>query len=263
MGGRAQPGVQTVQRAFSVLELLLDESDLNATEIANTLELNVTTTHRILRQLETLNYVQRDARTKEYRLGLKCLELGGAVLNQMSLPDVARPHLHSLAKQTGETVHLMIPDQGQGVYIAKVESKRSIKMVSRVGRRSHLHCTALGKALLAHMPEEAVDEIIAQHGLPRFTSKTLTNSMSLKGELLQVRQRGYAIDDEEEEIGVRCIGAAVFDHQGVAAAAVSVAGLVLHVGWEKVEQLAAFVQQTAAEISKGLGYGVEGAADFG
>lgn len=241
----------------------MEEPDLTATEIARRLKLNVTTIHRILGQLDSLGYVQKDPRTKEYRLGLKCLELGGAVLNQMDLPEIARPHLHALAKQTGETVHLMIPDQGQGVYVAKVESRRNIKMVSRIGRRSYLHCTALGKAILAYTPEEEVDRIIERHGLPRFTSKTLTNSMLLKGELIQVRQQGYAVDDEEEEVGVRCVGAPIFDHRGVVAGAVSVAGLVLHISWERIEELAPKVKAAAHAISTELGYGVSGAVGFG
>lgn len=260
---RPEDGVQTVDKALSVLEFLSGQPQgRRGSEIARALGFHPATTHRLLSTLEARGYVRKDPVTKCYTLGLKCLELGGAVLAGIELPSIARPYLEALQAETGETVHLMINDRGQGIYLTKIESEHRVRMASQLGRRSYLHCTAVGKAMLAFMDEKEVDAIIEEHGLPRFTPNTITDKEILKKELLTIRARGYAVDNEEEERGIRCVGAPVFNHVGEPIAAVSVAGIVFRLDWAQVEAIAPKVMETAQEISKALGYGIDGAAHF-
>ncbi len=180
--------VQTVDKALSVLEFLSGQPQgRRGSEIARALGFHPATTHRLLSTLEARGYVRKDPVTKCYTLGLKCLELGGAVLASIELPSIARPYLEALQAETGETVHLMINDRGQGIYLTKIESEHRVRMASQLGRRSYLHCTAVGKAMLAFMDEKEVDAIIEEHGLPRFTPNTITDKEILKKELLTIR----------------------------------------------------------------------------
>jgi DNA-binding IclR family transcriptional regulator len=164
------------------------------------------------------------------------------------------PFLTELRDIAQETVHLVVLDQGQVAYIDKVECSKAVRMHSAVGRRGYMHCTAVGKAILAHMPVTDVHQILADHGLPSCTPNTITDSHSLHDELVRVRRMGYAVDDVENEEGIRCLGAPIFDHLGRPLSALSVSGPAYRMSMERVRELADVVIATASKISRQLGY---------
>jgi IclR family acetate operon transcriptional repressor len=182
------------------------------------------------------------------------LTLSNAVLAQFDIRDRAKPYLQKVLCDTEETVHLCILDQGEVLYLDKVDSSRSVRMTSAIGLRNAAHCTAVGKAMMAWLPEEEVDTIIRQHGLARFTPKTITTLRELKAELKKVRKCGYGVDDEEHEEGVRCVGAAVLDHRGRPVAAVSASAPSFRLPLDRIPLMADAVCRAARELSKELGY---------
>ena len=246
--------VQVLDRAFAIIDALAEtREDASLAEIAAIVKMHKSTVHRLMMNLERHRLVDRDA-TGHYRLGMKLYDLGIRAFSRFDIRHRAHPHLEKLMSDTDETVHLCILDDGEMLYVDKVEPRRSIRMSSTVGRRNAVHCTAVGKAVLAALPEAAVDQIIAQRGLRRFTENTLTTPAALKAELREVRQRGYAVDDEENEEGVRCIGAMVCDHSGRPAAAISVSAPSFRTSREKLRSLAPVVCEAARAVSLEWGY---------
>jgi DNA-binding IclR family transcriptional regulator len=166
----------------------------------------------------------------------------------------ARPFLIELRDFAQETVHLVVMDQGHVAYVDKVECSKAVRMHSAVGDRALVHCTAVGKAMLAFMPQEDVERILDDHGLPARTPQTITDRGRLREELKKVRRLGYAVDDIENEEGIRCLGAPIFDHQGRPAAALSVSGPAYRLSMERTLELAEGVMETAFMVSQQLGY---------
>jgi DNA-binding IclR family transcriptional regulator len=247
--------VQVLERAISLLEAFTPEHpERGVSELSREVSLNKATAHRILSVLEARGYVRQMPESGRYRLGAKLMELGSRAIAGIGLTDVSKPILHRLAAQTGETAHLMILDGVTGLYLEKVESLRGFRMPSQVGRRMHLHCTAVGKALLAYMPSQHVDEILADAGLPRMTTNTITSRAALKRELAQIRSLGYSVDREEAELGLRCVGAPVFDGSGSVIASLSIAGPAVRVTPQNELALAALVAGAAGQVSAELGY---------
>jgi DNA-binding IclR family transcriptional regulator len=166
---------------------------------------------------------------------------------------VARPFLERLRDQTGETVNLIILDDGMGVYIDRIESSHAVQMVSSIGTREDLHCTGVGKALLAFLPENEIDRIIRQHGLPRKTARTITNPKKLKQHLKEIKEHGYSIDNEEAEEGIRCVGAPIFDNNSAVTASISVAAFAYRWSLDDAKHNAQFVIAAAQQLSAALG----------
>src|SRR4051794_32857578 len=155
--------------------------------------------------LERYKLIEKNSQTGRYRLGLKLFELGTRAVSQLDLRERARPFLERVVLETGETVHLCIYDDGEVVYVDKVEPARSVRLASSVGRRNPAYCTAVGKAIMAFLPEEQVEDAVHKHGLRSLTRKTVSTLTELKTELEIIRERGYALDDEENEEGVCCV----------------------------------------------------------
>jgi IclR family transcriptional regulator, KDG regulon repressor len=249
--------VQTIERADQLLGILGKAGQgLSLGELAEAVGLPKGTTHRLLSSLTYFNYVQQDAVSRRYRLGFKLVTLGNCLLDQIDLHKVAHPHLLELAQCTQETAHLVILDNDQALYIDKIQlSSEGLHMASRLGFRAPLHCTAVGKVLLSHRPEAEIDRIIAQQGLPRYTAHTLLDSESFKAHLGKVRAEGYALDNEEHTIGVRCVAAPVRDMAGGVVAAISVSAPAVRVTLQVAEErVKPKVVETAAKISQALGY---------
>jgi DNA-binding IclR family transcriptional regulator len=174
--------------------------------------------------LEGHRLVERSAESGRYRLGLRLFELGSRASSTLDLREHSRPHLSRVLSETQETVHFCVLDEGEALYLEKMEPQRSVRMASSIGRRAPVHCTAVGKAMLAALPEAEVDLVLRRHGMKALTRHTVTDAADLKAQLKLIRSRGYAIDDEENEEGVRCVAAAVRDCLGRAVAAISVSG---------------------------------------
>ncbi|NPV67682.1 MAG: IclR family transcriptional regulator [Anaerolineae bacterium] len=244
----------TVAKAFAILELLASDpgETFSLSQVAASLQVSKSTAHRYLTTLEDLDVVTRDE-NDNFGLGHKLIELAGALLSDYDLRKESLPFLTSLSAQTQETAHLAVPSANDVVYIAKVDSPHSLRLASRIGARSPMHCTALGKAVLAYLPPDQLAKSI-QQGLPKRTRHTLTSPEALCAELERVRQQGYAIDDQENEIGVRCIGAPIFDYTGQVIGAISVSGPVSRITVEKSLEFALLVRQAAQAISRRMGY---------
>jgi len=247
--------VQVLDRALAVLEVLSAEGpDLSLGEISERLALHKSTAHRLIMVLERHNFVERNSVSGRYRLGLKLFELGTKAVSQLGLRERARPFLERLVLETSETVHLCVLDDSEVVYLDKVEPERSVRMATSVGRRNPIHCTAVGKAIMAYLPISEVEAIIRRHGMKTMTANTITNFLALKKELSTIRQRGYSIDDEEIEEGVRCVGCVVRNFSGEPLAAISASGPAFRVTREKVAELAVPVVAAALGLSSELGF---------
>lgn len=246
--------VQSVDRALTILNILQQsEEPLGVTEIGAQMGLHKSSVYRTLNTLARRGYVQQDPRTERYALGLKLVELGTTVLERLELRELARPHLKRLMEASREVAHLVILQDGKAVYIEKVEYPGPVKMASRIGARNPLHCTAVGKAILAFLPEKSVDAIIAK-GLKQRTPSTITDPVKLREELEHIRNCGYACDLEENEPGIRCVAAPIFDHTGQVLAACSVSGLAMTMTESKIDECSKLVRQAGMKISAALGY---------
>ncbi|ASF38059.1 IclR family transcriptional regulator [Halobacillus halophilus] len=255
MSERTASTVQSVDRALTILQLLQENPDgLGVTEIAHRLDVAKSTVHRLLASLKQKGYVRQDDMLEKYRLGLKLLELGETVSENMDIRTTANPYLVKLAQETGETIHLGIREEAEVIYVDKVERYAPIRMYSSVGKRAPLYCTGIGKALLAFASNEAEDHLMSTLTLKKFTPHTITDKDKLKKHLGHIRERGYSIDNEEHEEGIRCTAAPIWNHRGEAIAAISVAGSTSRMTEEKVESCTGSLLHTALEISRRLGY---------
>jgi IclR family transcriptional regulator, KDG regulon repressor len=251
----SQYRVQVLERSLGILDLLSsDGPELSLIELSERLRLHKSTTHRLLGVLEQYRFVEKSSITGKYRLGLRLFELGSKAIAHLDWRERARRYLQRLAFDTGETAHLCILDDGEVLYLEKVEAPRTVRVPSIVGRRYPAHCGGAGKALLAFQPEEEIDDLIKRRGLTSYTRNTFTTPAQLKNGLLVVRERGYAIDNEEFEEGLECIGAPVRDYSGSVVAAISIAGPTFRITEEKIAVLARSVVAAANELSADLGY---------
>ncbi|HEV2986947.1 MAG TPA: IclR family transcriptional regulator [Candidatus Angelobacter sp.] len=247
--------VQVLDRALAILQMLsADGPDLSLGELSTKLELHKSTVHRLIMVLERHKLVERNSDNGRYRLGLKLFEFGTKAVAKLDLRGRARPVLERLVLETSETVHLCILDDTEVVYLDKVEPARSVRMASSVGRRNPAYCTAVGKAILAWLPEAQVESIVRKHGLKAITSNTITSFLELKTEMTAIRDRGYAIDDEEIEEGVRCVGCVVRDFSGGPVAAISVSGPAFRLTREKLKSIARPVVAASNSLSAELGF---------
>lgn len=247
--------VQVLDRALSILDILAgDGAEFTPAAVSEQLGLHKSTTHRLLAVLERHRLVWRNPQSGRYRLGLKLFELGSKAVAQLDLRERVRPYLERLVLQTGETAHLCILNDGEMLSLANVESPRTLRTPSTIGRRTPLHCTSVGKALLAFMPEDEAATIIKGRELQAYTRKTITKLARLKTEWRLVRERGYAVDDEEIEDGLRCIGAPVRDYSGRVVAAISIAGAAFRLTDERIPLVAREVMDAADRFSAELGY---------
>ena len=247
--------IKVLDKSLSVLELLLQKgSSMNMIELSEKLGFYPSTIHRILDTLKHWGYVEQDSHTQKYQLGLKALELGMAKLHQMDLVREATPYLKELVNQCYETVHLGVLEEGEVLYLAKEESSQTIRMISYVGKRAPLHCTALGKVLLAYLSTEERKKILGGKVLPRLTENTITDKKELEKELNKIQKQGFALDDEENEKDVCCIAAPIKNYQGKTIAAISISSLVYRTDINKENHLKEALIETSKKISKRLGY---------
>lgn len=246
--------VQSVERAIKILEELAGEKDgLGVTEISRRVGLHKSTVYRMLSTLLNLGYIEQNTVTEKYRLGMKILYLAGEILGRMDIRHEARDLLKELSKKVNEAVHLVVPDGFSAVYIDKLEGNKTIRMYSQIGRRAPLHASAVGKVILAFSDEQFLKEVVKQN-LEGYTSKTITDRHELMNHLKMVKERGFAIDDEENEEGIRCVGAPIFDYTGKVIGAISVSGPTVTVVPEKIGEIGEYVIESAEKISQRMGW---------
>ena len=250
--------IKVLDKSLSVLELLLrQDSDMNITEMSEKLGFYPSTTHRILDTLKYWGYVEQDSHTQKYQLGLKALELGMTKLHKMDLVREATPYLKELVNQYNETVHLGALEKKEVMYLAKKESSQTIRMISYVGKRAPLHCTALGKVLLSYLPEEERRKILEGKQLPRLTERTITDKEELEKNLEQVKKQGFALDNEENEKDVCCMAVPIRNYQGTVIAALSISRPSFRMYKNKQKDLEKALIEIGEKISKRMGYNSE------
>ena len=246
--------IRVLERALAILSAFSHtRPELRLADFAP-LGLHKSTLYRLLEVLRAHRLVELDPATGQYRLGLRLFELGMLAVGRLELARSAQRALDLLVERTGETAHLGVLDGHDIVSIARAESPQALRMPGALGRRSPAHCTAIGKVLLAHLPEAEQRAFVSGRSFPALTRRTLCRPEQLLRELRAVHQRGYAIDDEEIYPGVRCVGAPVRDHTGVVIAGVSAAGPTTRLPREHLPRLAAEVLRAAGEISRRLGF---------
>lgn len=251
--------IQTIERVTAIFDVLAQNSKgISLGALSAKVQLPKGTTHRILSSLMYFGFVQQGPDTRNYSLGFKLVELGSSLLDQLDLRKEAEPFLHTLAQKTNETVYLVILDRAEVVYIERVETDDPsivLRATSKVGQRNTAHSCAVGKALLAELSEEKLDELLAAMTFVQKTENTITDPLQLKDHLKVVHARGYSVDDEESEKGIRCVAAPVRDEVGRAVAAISISGPTVRVSRQRIEDaLKDDVMKTALEISRRLGF---------
>ena len=247
------PLVSAAVRVLAVLEKLSQQRTIGLEELSREIQLAKPTVYRFLLTLQELGYARR-AENDRWAITLKMFNVGSRALDHLDLHAAARPVAEELSDELGETVHMGVLDGDSAVYVLKIESKFQIRMYSRVGRRMPLFCTAIGKVLLAYMSNDEREAALTGVKLTAITKNTITSRTALNTELARIRKQGYALDNEEREEGLHCIGAPIFDHTGFVVATLSVSwpGFRYERGDEadKIEK----VKAAAGRISTILGY---------
>lgn len=250
----AEKNVQTLERSLDILEALAQANEpLGVTEIGNRICLHKSTVHRILQTLCYRGYVEKEKENERYRIGIKIVELGMRFVNNLEIRKIAAPYLAELAKMLDEVVNLVLPDDGEVVYIDRTESSHVVSMQSKVGRRAPMHCTAVGKAILATLPEPEVLHILKTKGMIKNTPNTITNPEELLENLKEVRNNQIAVEIEENEVGIICIGTPVFDYSGRAIGAISVSGPASRIQEKGIGHIGQELKRIGQRISKNLG----------
>ncbi|WP_227356512.1 IclR family transcriptional regulator [Haladaptatus salinisoli] len=214
--------VKAVQTTLDIVEYLRENEGGKITDIADDLHRSKGTVHSHLATLLENEYVVKDG--EAYRLSLRYMDFGQFVQERLGIYDVVQDELDDLAAETGELAQFATEEHGRAVYIYKAHGEKAVQTASTVGKRENLHCISLGKAMLAHMPRSRVEEIVDRHGLPAYTAATITEREKLFADLERVRERGYAVDNEEKIEGLRCIAAPVKGTDGGVLGAVSISG---------------------------------------
>ena len=246
--------VKSVRRAIKILEAFESDRGMSVTKISKILNLPKSSVHEILSTLVTEGILEKDFDSSTYHLGIKLFELGNRARSNLEIRKVATPHLKELNARFDETVHLTVLDNQEVLYIECFESTKRLRTYSVIGVRAPLYCTAVGKAILAFLPLDEIDEIIKVKGLEKFTENTITDRNVLLQELEKIVLAGYAVDNMEHEDGVRCVGAPIRNYSGKVFASISVSGPSQRVTLENIPEIAELVIATASDISRKLGF---------
>lgn len=248
--------MERLEKAFDLLEVFLKhEGELGISQLANLSKLNVSTAYRLASTLVKRGYLDRRSDRAKYSLGLKFLEFSSAVSKRVRVREMALPFLKRLNEVVNESVNLAVLDRGEAIYIEHIESSHGLRMFTKVGNRVPLHCTGVGKIFLAYMTEEDLEESVGSKGLfCRRTQNAIKDFTELKRELSVIRRDGIAIDNEEMEVGVKCVAAPVRDVSGNVVAAISVSGPSARLTNRRVEELKLLIKSCGLEISRAIGY---------
>ncbi|MGI6776686.1 MAG: IclR family transcriptional regulator [Acetivibrionales bacterium] len=248
--------IKAVDKALTILDVLEKEKLAGVTEIANIIGVNKSSAHRILATLETKELVEKDEATKKYKLGLGFLRYSTSVLENIEISKVAKPFLEDLVGFTQESAHLCVlsKSKNKAVFVEQKKSSEIISISGKIGDEEPVYCSAVGKNLIAFLPEEELKRIIDTIEFKPFTLRTITSKQALIAHLEKIREQGYAVDDEEIYNGVRCVAAPVRNHKGKVIASVGVSGPANRIQLNDIEKYASAVKDIAAKISRRLGY---------
>lgn len=243
--------IQVADRLFLVMEILAETGPVTLAELCSHLDLNKSTVHRLLSSLMYMEYVKQDSETGKYALSFKLLNLSNKLLSHIDILDTVRPCLRKLSAEIGETVHFVQLDGLDAVYICKEESQQnSIRMVSKVGNRIPLYCSGVGKAMMADMDSARIQTIWNDSDIKKLTPHTIIDYTQFLEKIKEVSAKGYALDDEENELGVRCIAVSIPDYKGHPKYAFSISAPIARMSDERIEELAKIVLQVKEEICR-------------
>jgi IclR family transcriptional regulator, KDG regulon repressor len=246
--------ITALQRGLRLLHLFSESPrGLTAKQVAALTRLPVSTVHRFLANLVTAGFLNRDGEGTHH-LGIACFSIGQAAVGQLDIRRLSLPYLRELNQQTRETIHLTVRHGLSAVYVEKLDSPEPLRIHSRIGAAVPLHCTAVGKVMLAYMPEDEQNTILPQLELKRPTTNSIGSIQELKTELHRVRKNGYACDLEEHELHIRCVAAPIWDHTGSVQSSLSITAPTLRMPITRLRQLAPLIQQSGLKISAELGY---------
>ena len=245
--------IQSVERTFAILESFLtaEGGELSLKELSDRLALNKSTVFGLANTLVNLGYLKREEHTQQYSLGFRFLTFSDSVKAESLLLKTVQPYLLHLSSRYGETVHCAVEQHGKVIYLDKVTAPQAVSISSQIGKENWMHCTGVGKCLLAYMPEEAADRVLSGE-LPGFTPNTFTSPELLKEELDSIRRQGYALDREEIELGLSCVAVPVFNSHGKVCCAVSVSGLTPRIRLDLENGITDDLKRIAGEISEQL-----------
>lgn len=247
--------VKSLVKALKIIEVLADEEPpYTLTQLSRRLRMHVSTVHRLLVNLVRQGFVEEDAISGGYQLSYRVLRMGLRVLERMDFRRVALPVLHELNQRTQETVHMSILENGHAISIEKLVSPQPVGLDARIGGLTPLHCSGVGKTLLAFNGDELLGRIVQSPGLARLTANTITGLPQLRKELDRIREQGFAVDQEEAVEGLRCIAGPIFNHKGEIVAAFSVAGPATRMTSGRIPEISQLVREASQQISYRLGY---------
>lgn len=241
--------VPLLEKALTILEIIGSDSEpLNINQLAKLSGIPLSSLYRVMNTLTELGFVNKDPITRTYSLGLKLLYLGNQVKRQLPLIKIVRPFLEELTEKTGETSNLVMEENGEVVYIERVDTQNPLRITHMIGRKAPMYATGVGKCILAWKDTQEVVKIVNKTGMHKLTPNTITNLNALLEELQKVRERGYALDLEECEIGIRCVSAPLFLGKEVVAA-ISISGPSVRLTDEKIPEYVPLVLEAARKIS--------------
>jgi IclR family KDG regulon transcriptional repressor len=250
--------ITALQRGLRLLQLFSESPHgLAAKQVAGRSRLPVSTVHRFLANLESAGFLNCSG-DGVYHLGIACFAIGQAALGQLDIRRVSLPYLQELNRQTRETIHLTVRHGLSAVYVEKLDSPEQLRIHSRIGASVPLYCTAVGKVMLAYMPDDERKRVLPQLALKRLTPNTMGNLQELEAELYRVRKNGYACDLEEHELHIRCVAAPIWDHAGGVNASLSITAPMVRMAVTRLRQLAPLIQTAGLQISRELGYRTAG-----
>ena len=246
--------VQSLSRAFSILRFIAQNSQgVRLSDIADTVSLPSSTVHRLLTSLEAEQFIRFDSASGHWYIGVDAFTIGNAFVQSSNVLQFSPPHLRHLVSKFAETASIYMENEGEVVCMGQAESHHMMRAITRVGGRVKMHCTGSGKAMLAFWDEKEVEQVISRHGMSSFTEKTISTKERFYKELKKVKKQGYAIDDEEVALGVRCIAVPIFDHQQRSIAALSISGPLSRISNNRVIEVSSEMKHVAIALSHEIG----------
>ncbi|WP_068298279.1 HTH-type transcriptional regulator BhcR [Pararhodobacter sp. CCB-MM2] len=248
-----QNTIQTLDRALALLQLLSSRDGMTLSEIAAAMDQSVATMHRVLATLQAREFVEMSPERHNWHIGPGAFLAGSAFLRRTNVVERARPEMHALMADTGETSNLGVDWKGQVLFLGQVETHEMIRAFFPPGTVSAKHASGIGKALLSCYPEARLNAYLAEARFDRFTPRTLADPEALRADLARTRDRGYALDDEERTIGMRCVAAPILNIHGEAVAGISVSGPTQRLGDDRIEAIGRMVAAAARRIGTQIG----------
>lgn len=245
--------VKALERALLLLGIIAEADSLSLTELSQRAGIPASTAHRLLITLQNFGYLEFRADTQQWSVGVEAYRIGGSFARRIKVVDAGRPMLRDLMAQTGETANMAIADDGDVVFVSQVETHEPIRAFHRPGTRAHMHASGIGKALLAHLDADNLDDWMRKKGLAAYTQNTICEPQALRTELGITRTRGWAIDNEERTLGMRCVAAPIYNSYGEAIAGISVSGPTVRIPDRVLNEYGILVRRAADLVTESIG----------